>query len=70
MEPQLNHTYIAKKARKVIKLQVLELTKTSIRIKYLDSDYFDRQTLEDFKRDYLLIEDLGSEKLNWIMRNF
>lgn len=66
MEPKLNHTYIARKARQVIKIQILELTKTSIRFKYLDSDYFDRQTLEDFKRDYLLIEDLGGEKLNWL----
>lgn len=61
MELELDHVYIVKTKYQTMKIKVDELTKSSVKITNLDSPAktFERLTLNDFGKDYKILEDLG-----------
>lgn len=58
------HYYIAGQDGFIVKIEVLELTKTSVQLKNHDSKIVFRSSLADFHRRYRLMEDLGLKVTN------
>lgn len=64
MKAELGHVYIANIRGDIQKIKILELTKTSIKFLFMDSDSQKRLLVTDFERRFTLLEDLGDPEFD------